>query len=792
MLAKQPLNLLHRLRNRQLYSFATGTSVSSVRRYYESLGPQAVATDTETFKDHFCKFVGQGEFLVCFDALLHDLVVYRCLGYGVSLPGDSESQAPSRELRFDSFFQVHYRRLVAHGAESLIKDFCLVAHGEQYLILASSTVPLSSTDAAYPRDSVVQNVPVYASTTFHLVRLEDGTVCDRYSISNDCIHLSNNSGVYLHDDLLAILTIHGQAVHLLQVLPGGRMVKVQQFGRHCWDDDELNLSEQAHAEQLWRSSQARSAAAPEQEVHSAAAAPEGSALVEGITQRILAFLFLERYRDGRAPSDALRRFFYSFEAYATLVIWKVQFLDRSRLLLSMGLRNATQVRSNSAYFLVVYDRDSGQVVGFYDNKNEALLGLYLKHTPYFHAACMSQPWARFLTPCPASLHLPDPQSPQPWSQSQVVRRILANVPATAQALCTSPFLDANLFSYDDKLISATLKMRGYTEQPLKFVSRAHPAASRFKSSSIPIRLDDDCTLEQLQSQIVQELLKANNLGDFTLSLNKKEESNDAAPPPTIGSELQYVLRTLPGDEPSAMRAPCTVKYVTFGGSLVVWGSTASGRMSHISIAAVDYIHSQPGKSGSEPRLSARDLSGLYMRLKDGFIHPILIALCAEEGRQPPPSLQLLPTELKLLCLRHLQARDLAALACASRDLRHVASSEVLWEPLLVAEFGAPSPADGLLPGTGAFMHAFGARWTERERRRRQRRRMAHEPRLPYPGTGPHLVVPHSYFPAGAVGGDFDRLPHPFLGFSGTRGSGPFGGAGFGLAAPRRPRWKNLS
>ncbi len=63
---------------------------------------------------------------------------------------------------------------------------------------------------------------------------------------------------------------------------------------------------------------------------------------------------------------------------------------------------------------------------------------------------------------------------------QVVRRILANVPATAQALCTSPFLDANLFSYDDKLISTTLKMRGYTEQPLKFVSRAHPAASRFK------------------------------------------------------------------------------------------------------------------------------------------------------------------------------------------------------------------------------------------------------------------------------------------------------------------------
>ncbi len=68
-------------------------------------------------------------------------------------------------------------------------------------------------------------------------------------------HAGNVAGIHLMAGVVS--QIHGQAVHLLQVLPGGRMVKVQQFGRHCWDDDELNLSEQAHAEQLWRSSQAR-------------------------------------------------------------------------------------------------------------------------------------------------------------------------------------------------------------------------------------------------------------------------------------------------------------------------------------------------------------------------------------------------------------------------------------------------------------------------------------------------------------------------------------------------------
>ena len=47
------------------------------------------------------------------------------------------------------------------------------------------------------------------------------------------------------------------------------------------------------------------------------------ALLTGITHCILAFLFLERRRHG-ASSDALRRFFYYFDAYATLVVWKAR------------------------------------------------------------------------------------------------------------------------------------------------------------------------------------------------------------------------------------------------------------------------------------------------------------------------------------------------------------------------------------------------------------------------------------------------------------------------------------
>ena len=61
----------------------------------------------------------------------------------------------------------------------------------------------------------------------------------------------------LRTTCLSLEQIHAQTIHLLQILPSGRFVKVHQFGKLCWDDDELVLSEQTHAEELWRSAQVR-------------------------------------------------------------------------------------------------------------------------------------------------------------------------------------------------------------------------------------------------------------------------------------------------------------------------------------------------------------------------------------------------------------------------------------------------------------------------------------------------------------------------------------------------------
>ena len=283
---------------------------------------------------------------------------------------------------------------------------------------------------------------------------------------------------------------------------------------------------------------------------------------------------------------------------------------------------------------------------------------------------------------------------------------------------------------------------------------------------------------------------------------------------TAAGELSYILSPALGEEVTEAAAKCSVKHVPLGGHLMVWGCTRSGQARHISLRVDDYItHAAQSSSAasSTGTLHATNLSRLWATLKDNFIHPLLAVLCIEDNRPPLPSVQLLPMELKLLCLRHLpvrpalsryashmvltpcskmvisipdlQARNLAALLCTCRDMRHVASSDELWDPLYAAEFGPLTPSERPALQRIGLMQAFGQAWAERSRRKRLRWRRV-QPSLPHPGTGTHTIVPSPGPFPGIAGGDFDRLPHPFLGLPRGGGGGVYGGSGAaGLGFP---------
>lgn len=54
-------------------------------------------------------------------------------------------------------------------------------------------------------------------------------------------------------------------------------------------------------------------------------------------------------------------------------------------------------------------------------------------------------------------------------RTEAVRRVLAQLPISAQSYSTSPFLDLSLFSYDDKWVSAMERPKACGDHPIRFV-----------------------------------------------------------------------------------------------------------------------------------------------------------------------------------------------------------------------------------------------------------------------------------------------------------------------------------
>lgn len=72
-------------------------------------------------------------------------------------------------------------------------------------------------------------------------------VLDEKVFHNDFINLAHNMGVFLYDDLLAIVSLRYQTIHIVQVRESGNLVDVRAIGSFCREDDELFLISNSQA-----------------------------------------------------------------------------------------------------------------------------------------------------------------------------------------------------------------------------------------------------------------------------------------------------------------------------------------------------------------------------------------------------------------------------------------------------------------------------------------------------------------------------------------------------------------
>ncbi|KAI9078754.1 hypothetical protein K1719_039212 [Acacia pycnantha] len=480
-------NIAARVFERQIRTPAPGASVHYARQLYENLVPSYTLYEVECPDHSFRKFTDDGQYLISFSRNHQELIVYRSrwLSYSCKDEDCDRHDLPSNAKRFESFFTQLYCVSLASCNELICKDFFLYMESNQFGIFATSTAQIHDAPAV---GGAVQGIPSIEKITFHLLRLEDGVILDGKVFCNDFINLTHNMGVFLYDDLLAIVSLRYQTIHILQIRDSGNLVDVRAIGEFCREDDELFLNSSSQGLSLCDKNKQQ----PGNHVENNQSLPNlENPFLSGIKQRLLSFIFRRIWNE--ETDDTLRvqslkkKFYFLFQDYVDLIMWKVQFLDRQHLLIKFGsVDGGRQVSRNADQhpaFFAVYNMETTEIVSFYQNSADNLYVLFEQFCDHFHATSRNSMYTNFISSHSNNIHaleqlrvIKDKAS----SSSQFVKKMLASLPFSCQSQSPSPYFDQSLFRFDDKLISATDRHRQSTDHPIKFILRRRPYSLKFK------------------------------------------------------------------------------------------------------------------------------------------------------------------------------------------------------------------------------------------------------------------------------------------------------------------------
>ncbi|XP_011625180.1 light-mediated development protein DET1 isoform X1 [Amborella trichopoda] len=487
-------NIVARIFSRQISSPRSGTSVHRSRQFYENLVPSYTIYDVDCPDYSFRKFTDDGQYLISFSRNNQELIVYRPTWLSYSCKGDDcESHGlPPEAKRFESYFTQLYCINLASGNESISKDFFLYMESNHFGVFATSTSQILDAPVT---EGAIHGVPVIEKITLHLVRMEDGVIMDERTFRNDFVNLAHNSGVFLYDDLLSIMSIRYQMIYILQIRASGHLVDVRAIGQFCQEDDELFLN--SHTQgfvPLDKGKQEESSICQDNSSMQLDQPTQGGAFLSGIKQRLLSFIFRGIWNEETDHSLRVqrlkKRFYFHFQDYVDLVMWKVQFLDHHHLLIRFCSVDGGMSRNTDQYraFFAVYNMETTEILAFYQNSAEELFHLFEQYCDHFRAPSRSPLYMNFISSHSNNIHALEQLRKQKdaclknkaTNFSQLVKKTLAFLPFHCQSQSPSPYFDQSLFRFDEKLISSTERHRPSTEHPIKFISKRHPYSLKFK------------------------------------------------------------------------------------------------------------------------------------------------------------------------------------------------------------------------------------------------------------------------------------------------------------------------
>lgn len=475
-----PQNIVLRLFRRESGLYPRGTEGFVTREFYQNIYPNLTVVNVEKPAGFLRKFSPDGKYLIAFSFDQTSVEIYRFLGTAAAASlvyGWQDDIVPNvnshvpytiRSRIFEKLFKLKSSVNVSQLNKQLNRECSLFTNDGKYVIVgAASFIPEDNRPSfyeIYTTNEAITPMSKYALEDFsiYLVDIQNGRVTDSIEFNVDKIFLSHNQGIYLYNNTFAVLSVLHQTIHIYEIY-NGQFMALQKIGRFCCEQ-EKTLYNMAFPNLTHR--------------------PFREATINSLKHRVLAFLFRRaKYkRDETGDSFELRKFYQFFDQYKNLRMWKMQLLDENHLLIKYASEEVVSLKvlepNSHPSFFVFFNIPESRVLEVYDNTSRDLLHLFENFCDMFRNA---QVQSDIQFPCSPSNNIYAKLLQQKCKQTiisargggiiEATKRMLAQLPISAQSYSSSPYLDLNLFSYDDKWISVMERPKGCGEYPIRFFGR---------------------------------------------------------------------------------------------------------------------------------------------------------------------------------------------------------------------------------------------------------------------------------------------------------------------------------
>ncbi|CAK9141834.1 unnamed protein product [Ilex paraguariensis] len=135
-----------------------------------------------------------------------------------------------------------------------------------------------------------------------------------------------------------------------------------------------------------------------------------NSFLSGIKQRLLSFIYRRIWNEETDQTPRIqclkKKFFFHFQDYVDLIIWKVQFLDRRHLLIKFGSVDGGVSRNadNHPAFFAVYNMETTEIIAFYQNSPDELYFLFEQFCDHFHAISKNSLHMNFISSHSNNIH----------------------------------------------------------------------------------------------------------------------------------------------------------------------------------------------------------------------------------------------------------------------------------------------------------------------------------------------------------------------------------------------------